>query len=757
MSKFLCFILPVLLASIQLSAQCPVTITPSGATTFCKGDSVTLTASNGIGYTWQWKKNGTSISGATSQTYKAKTGGSYTVLVTATGGCTSLSAAIPVTVTLESVYITANGYTGIGCLNGTVNLATNTAGLTYQWKLNGNNINGAVSINYTGTQAGTYSCQISNGSCTAITNTLPVQNQVATLVHYGPTIFCIDQTILTTTLNMASSPTYQWKNNGVVIPGATMASYTASTSGNYTCVVTDANFCNASTTSGGINIQAGVPPQISVTATNGAWPVNLCNGQTIDLQINDVSTGQVWPGGVADWYKDGVSINPFGGNYLLGVSESGVYNAYITTSCGISFAQLGIPIVSLDPANPPVVNNNGVTSDCHSIFLYVDPAGVSFAPYQWKRNGINIPGETNPTIYATLTGNYTCQVSNTCTTMVTAPVSANITGPIAQITPQGSTTICSGNNVVLDATTGGASGYQWYLNSVAIGGATASTYAATLAGSYYVRVSSPGCGFVNSTPVTVTVNATPSPTITPSGPTSFCTGGSVTLTTNNTGGASYKWKKNGANIPGAVTASYTTTSSGNYKVVKTNSFGCSGTSAATAVTVYSNPSVAITAQGPTTFCAGDSVQLKAPLNNNYSYQWKRNNVNVSGATGNKYQAKIQGSFKVKVTNGNGCTVLSNGISVSVPCREGESIAYENKSFLARIYPNPSTGDVTLEGIYCDNGIVTYQVFDYTGREVKCHSVSYDKNKWMISGLPPGVFHILIRQNENSNIVKLVRL
>ncbi|RYE17441.1 MAG: hypothetical protein EOP51_23880, partial [Sphingobacteriales bacterium] len=66
------------------------TISASGSTTFCTGESVTLTSSSA--YDNQWYRNGTLISGATNQTYVANTSGTYTVIVT-TNGCPSAASA----------------------------------------------------------------------------------------------------------------------------------------------------------------------------------------------------------------------------------------------------------------------------------------------------------------------------------------------------------------------------------------------------------------------------------------------------------------------------------------------------------------------------------------------------------------------------------------------------------------------------------------------------------------------------------------
>jgi Zn-dependent metalloprotease/subtilisin-like proprotein convertase family protein len=66
------------------------TISASGSTTFCTGESVTLTASSGASYLWS--------TGATSQSITTSTAGSYSVTVTSNNGCSKTSSTTNVTV-----------------------------------------------------------------------------------------------------------------------------------------------------------------------------------------------------------------------------------------------------------------------------------------------------------------------------------------------------------------------------------------------------------------------------------------------------------------------------------------------------------------------------------------------------------------------------------------------------------------------------------------------------------------------------------
>jgi hypothetical protein len=176
------------------------------------------------------------------------------------------------------------------------------------------------------------------------------------------------------------------------------------------------------------------------------------------------------------------------------------------------------------------------------------------------------------------------------------------------------------------------------------------------------------------------------------GPTTFCQGGSVLLTAIYSG-ATVQWKRNGVNIPGATSATYSATIKGTYTCVTTSPCG-TATSTGILVNVLKNPPASITAGGSTTFCAGGSVILTANAGGGLSYQWYKGATLIPGATSINYTATIGGNYKCRVTKtASGCFKNSNVISVSVPCKEGELIDLEN-SF--SIYPNPTTGTFTLK-------------------------------------------------------------
>ena len=158
-------------------------------------------------------------------------------------------------------------------------------------------------------------------------------------------------------------------------------------------------------------------------------------------------------------------------------------------------------------------------------------------------------------------------------------------------------------------------------------------------------------------------------------------GQAATFTAAVTGTApfTYEWEKNNANISGATSASYTTPpavagdNGATFRVVVTNSAG-SATSSAATLTVNSAPvGPSITAQPVSqTVTVGQTATFSviaagtAPL----SYQWQKNNGNISGATSASYTTPptVSGdndaTFRVVVTNAVN-SVLSNSATLTV--------------------------------------------------------------------------------------------
>ena len=268
----------------------------------------------------------------------------------------------------------------------------------------------------------------------------------------------------------------------------------------------------------------------------------------------------------------------------------------------------------------------------------------------------------------------------------------------ATITPSGSVVICSGSTLTLYANTGSGLTYQWKKNGSNISGATSSLYNTKIAAAYSVRVSSGSCS-ATSAATTISVSALPAATITPLGTVSVCPGVSLTMNANTGSGLTYQWQKSSVNISGATGSSYATTVTGQYKVIVTNSAGCSKISSITTLNNYAAASVKITNTGSLNICSTGSVLLSAKVVSGYTYQWFKNNASIGGATGTSYTATQSGTYNYQATTSNGCTAISTN-KVVTSCRlENES----NGSFLLSVYPNPTNGNFNIE-LHLENAL-----------------------------------------------------
>ena len=172
--------------------------------------------------------------------------------------------------------------------------------------------------------------------------------------------------------------------------------------------------------------------------------------------------------------------------------------------------------------------------------------------------------------------------------------------------------------------------------------------------------------------------------------TTFCQGGSVVLEASHNGIA-LQWKKNGAIIPGATSTTYTATKTGTYTCEASNLCN-TAISADIVVTANKNPNANITADGPTTFCPGDNVNLNVTPVGGSAYQWYKGPTPIAGATSLSYTATTSGNYKCRVTKiATGCYKNSNTIQVNVMCKE--LVVSTQNNFT--IFPNPATQEITI--------------------------------------------------------------
>lgn len=116
-------------ASIAVSPSPTVAVTTGGSTTFCQGNSVSLNANTGTGYTYQWKLNGSNINGATNPTYIASQSGKYYISIT--NNCASINSS---TITVVANSLPAPVINGnLGFCQSLSTILTGNGGINYFW------------------------------------------------------------------------------------------------------------------------------------------------------------------------------------------------------------------------------------------------------------------------------------------------------------------------------------------------------------------------------------------------------------------------------------------------------------------------------------------------------------------------------------------------------------------------------------------------------------------------------------------------
>jgi hypothetical protein len=169
---------------------------------------------------------------------------------------------------------------------------------------------------------------------------------------------------------------------------------------------------------------------------------------------------------------------------------------------------------------------------------------------------------------------------NGCKDDDAATVTQDINMPAVTITPDGGQLTCATTYIILTADTTGSNcsvtSYQWYKDSVALGGQTASTLNVTAPGTYKVEVSCVN-GCKDDDAATVTQNITP-PEATASSNSPVSQGATIQLTGGPDGMASYSWTGPGgfaSSDQNPTRTAATTAMEGIYTLTVINSNGCS--------------------------------------------------------------------------------------------------------------------------------------------------------------------------------------
>ncbi len=587
-----------------------------------------VTASGTAPLSYQWRKNGAAISGATSSSYTtpaettSDNGAQFTVVVSNTAGSvTSGAATLGVTAAPVAPSITsqpANQTTFAGQTATFSVIASGTVPLSYQWQKNGAAIGGAISSSYTtpaeitSDNGAQFTVVISNAAGTILSNaaTLTVNpDPVAPSITAQPASQTINagQTATFSVTATGTAPlSYQWQKNSAAISGATSSSYTtpaetASDNGAQFSVVVS-NSAGTVTSNAAI-LTVNAPPAVT------AQPVNqtVAVGQTATFSVTATGTAPL----SYQWRKNGANISgatasAYTTPATASTDNGAQFSVVISNAAGSVTSNTATLTVNVPPSITTQPSSVTITAGQTATFS-VTATGTAPLTYQWKKNGTSISGATsasyttpaettadNGAQFTVVVSNSVGNVTSNAATLTVnpAPVAPSIT------TQPSNVTITSGQTATFSVTATGTAplSYQWSQNGTAISGATSSSYTTpaettSASGAQFTVVVSNSVGSVTSNAATLTVNPAPvAPSITtqPSSVT-ITAGQTATFSVTATGTAplTYQWQKNGAAISGATAASYTTpaeTTADNgaqFTVVVSNSVGNVTSNAAT--------------------------------------------------------------------------------------------------------------------------------------------------------------------------------
>ena len=670
--------------SVVLTAQPVATLAAGGATTFCQGGSVVLTASGGaIGATYQFLNNGQPVSGATSSTYTATASGNYTAVVANPGGCTATSNAIGVVVNPQTT-ATFSYSAAAFCQNSgtpptpTITGTTGGAFSSAPVGLSGDASTGT--INLAASTPGTYTITYSvGGPCPSTgTATVTITAPAVATFSYGAATYCVGGTTPTPTLASGASAGTFTSTAGLVLNAGTGAIDLAqSQPGTYTVTntVAAAGGCPSATATAQVNI--GTVPVASLAASG---PTTFCQGGAVTLTANGGGAGSTY-----QFLNNGQAISG-ATNATFVASASGSYSVVITNAGACSATAAAVP-VTVNPITAPTLSY-AASSFCQGAGTASPTVSISGGSFSASGTGLSLNpatgvlnlSQSQPGTYTvTYVGGSPCPGSSTASVTITAT-------PDATFAYVGGTTFCPTATNPMPTVSGAAGGTFSAPAGLVIDPATGTINLQTsTAGTYAVTYSVGGTCPASST-VNVTITTAPVATFAYGSATGYCAGAATAALPTFSGGGSagtFSAAPAGLSLNAATGAiDLSLSQPGTYTVTNTiaASGACAAVSATTSVTVNTAPVASLVAGGPITFCAGGSVVLTAPSGNGLLYQFLRNGQPIGGATTASYSATTAGSYAVTVTSASGCATTSVATTVTVNPATTATFAYPAASF-----------------------------------------------------------------------------
>lgn len=557
----------------------------------------------------------------------------------------------------------------------------------------------------------------------------------------GPVTICTGFPLqLSTTASRGTI--YEWKNGAATVASGTDPFFNVTASGTYTVTALgEGGAC--SETSNTVSVTVGPGTTSGIAAPTNDGPV--CIGSTLALSVNDVSaTAYNWTG--PNGYI-GSGLNPAPIANFQGANAGRYYLDVVVNGC---IAQQTSTVVETISVPDFLVTYSGSDIICppDTKTLTVFPNDPNFT-YQWaERSTGNIAGATGTTLNVSSSGNYFVRAQHSANPgcMAIESSDANITfstPPVADFTAP--VTACTSQ--VIDFTnqsTGAAAltrSYLWNFGNAQTSTAENPAFQYTAANTYTVtlQVSYENGACADQVSKTITIQTTPSVSITTSsGIFAVCTGGTLDLGVNGSF-ASYQWST------GETTSTIGINLPGNYSVDVSN--GTCIITAAVTIGEQPGPTVIATAN-PAQVNEGESAQLAATGLDNYL--WDPATTLDDPMIATPVATPIGTTlYTVRGTDSNGCPGSAT-VEVAV---KGDLIV--NKLGPSR-FISPDNGDA-INSFWVVTNILNYpqcSVTIYDDKGVKVYDAKPYNNDWdgTFKGkrLPDGVYYYIIRCDGEEN-------
>ena len=321
--------------------------------------------------------------------------------------------------------------------------------------------------------------------------------------------------------------------------------------------------------------------------------------------------------------------------------------------------------------------------------------------------------------------------------------------------------ICAGSTVTFtaSATNGGTNpSYQWYVNNSPTGSNSTTFTTSTLTnGSIVSCVMTSNLSGVSSNPatsnsITVSVVNPVSPSVSIFGNQAVCAGQSITLGSfsSNAGSApSYQWILNGTNVGTNISSYSFVPSNGDIlSLVLTSNSTC-----VTSATANASPiNMAVNPLPPTPSISQNINTLTS--SSATGNQWYYNGTLISGATNQSYTASLVGVYTVLVSNNEGCSLSSVGITVSEFAEIGEL-----DSYIFSIFPNPSQGDFSISFTAISGSTYTFKVYNEAGQLIYEDRLENQNGKIIkdvhLGELASGMYNLTLSNGKTESSKKII--